>query len=213
MANIKQIAADVVQRARAGDENAMALIACTREDSLKPEGEQARQTIKAILAYCDANPVSMSIIPLPEVEPIDFGAETTQALGQLKSVTQQMYGVQDPQGDRDHIYALAECLVDLSSEQDTTAGRVGSVIIANGPPLIIPRVECLISAFPNETVQSVIRGTMNGNLDPNTVDLNLQNVVFIGKIVGRARVLQLVRRTPKAIPIWCSRSAFEVGCG
>jgi hypothetical protein len=111
------------------------------------------------------------------------------------------------------LQAIAACLCDLSFEKNGKAGRVGSIILANGPPLINPRLHFIQQAFPDDQAKVVFQNAVSGTLQytaPEILDA-YPEVVFIGKVIGRARSLQLVRRTPSAIQLWSKQCHAEIG--
>jgi hypothetical protein len=210
-ASLMQIAEDVVRRARAGDQNAMGLIAETRESSLHPEGERARAMMRAILEYCRKNPVDDSVVPFPESD--GFGAETESALGKLKTVITANRRVPTLALDKSCIRAILICLEDVDANSDPEAAKVASLILANGPPLIAPRLDYMKSLISDPEAQAAFHHTVVGSIGSVHPEIRRTHApaIGVGKVVGRARVMQLVRNDPRAIGLWSKRANAEIG--
>jgi hypothetical protein len=211
-ADIKKIAEDVVRRARAGDQNAMGLIAETRESSLHPEGQRARDMMRAILTYCEKNPVSESEPAFPEDDTF-FGAETANSLGKLKTLIAMNKTAPTVKHDKGCIKEVLICLNDLANDPNNEAAKVAALILANGPGLIPPRLEFMKSLISDPQAQAVFHSTVIGSLGnvPAPVRAANADAIHVGKIVGRARVMQMVRNSMRAIKFWCSRTHAEIG--
>lgn len=208
--NVDQIAAQVVQRARNGDQNAMALIAETRRSAQDPKGTKAREQLKAILRYCQRVPVSASEQPFIDGEtPCEFSAETTALLGNIKDVA--LTKPTSAASDKARFEMLCHQLLDLAMVNEPKAGNVGAVIIADGSLLTDPRIMCVQKQL-REDVHPVFRNAVKGVLK-KVPDPNIKPVVFTGNVLCKARSIQKIRRNPfLAIRIWLPRVATELGC-
>jgi hypothetical protein len=188
--DIEQIAEDVVRRDRAGDQNAHALIVTCRK-AANAGSERAQAVIKAIVAYCTANPVSSKVqefdsrgsllLPLPK--PAIIG------LSQLKGVLQWTpYDVDE----ETKLVCTGAALCRLPIDRHTN--EVACVILASGAPLTVQRIEAIGSGLPNEQLQKLFKLMVCGSSPPRGLPPGAMRVVFAGHIVGKARCLQLARK-------------------
>lgn len=179
-------AESLVERARAGDQNAMAMISAVREQASKGS-KRARKSVKLLQQYIDANPVSESsddhyspkrILP-PVVK--QLGAH----VGNDAAVSAWTPGVGD-------LY-------------------LAGVVLANGPNLTKDRVVGIGSHF-GEDEEAYWTGFKQWK-DPvdNFGADEGSDAAFTGRAVGLARTIQGVREGALPVSRLCPMAGWELG--
>lgn len=180
--NLAKVSAEIGERARLGDQNAMATIAAVRA-SAKKGSKKAIAALKAIIAWLKAHPVKMAL------RPVHFGADEALGLGALQAAP----------------HAAPEILPTLRTA-DALLGAV--ILLANGPLLTKPTIESLASSIEGEDERTRFRlgAAMAGKEPP------FDAFSSAGNVVGRARKLQAVRLgVPGSIGRFSPGAAWELG--
>ena len=174
-------ARDMVDRARAGDQNAAAQIMVVR-DKARSGDPQYQIAAKMLYQYMLANPVKN----------VQMSGEEVYKLGILRAADQN-----DP-------FVVASTLYSLPEYKHPELIRAATVALSHQQPWNNSRVRILEQAFPNEDAQSLFRyGVANGpdgkKIKPLAQRLHPSQIgsLCAGYCVGTARRIQLAR-LPKA---------------
>jgi hypothetical protein len=188
-------AAELVERARAGDQNAMAMLAMVGERAR--EGvPKARSAFGAVQKYISEHPA-----------PLDQWEEGAQLIGVLKN----------PENPDDGIF---ETLLSLPQYQDARLINTACVVLSHGYPWSKERIhgiDALMEAGsdPQRQYRFGIAHAGNGRMiGPAMSELPDELVGFLcaGHCIGTARKLQLLRRPDTSPGILCKDVEWELGC-
>jgi hypothetical protein len=195
---MRLVAAELVDRARDGDQNAMAL--------LQRVGENARKGVpRAQVAF------SLCQEYMNTHGPNTFGAERTQVRGLLGTVSNAIKVRKEPLEYSTALHALLPGILTIVDPSDA------AVIIANGPQLYgkdNARLTAILAAFPTEDERKAFTAgasTDHVNIALQKVSHPLKPACAIGYIVGLARRIQLVRLPETPISAFSKDVAWELG--
>lgn len=183
-------AKSLVERARAGDQNAMGLITMIAT-AAKKGNQKAKQSATAILAYAKSNP------------PTKFGAEKMMPVALIHALHVE-------QGQR-LINAVKRAI------QYTGGAEAAAIILANRVPLTNVRVSYLASDFGSEDeAQLFTFGIMQPSAKasgPLKAKLAPMGSVCLdaGRCFGYARAIQLVRLPQTRVSRFNSMVGWELG--
>jgi hypothetical protein len=201
MSNLQQVCGDLVDRARAGDQNAMALITEVGK-SAKLGSPKAKESKALIEKYIKDNPPPK----LNSVGGIDIDTGWTRKMSQYVGTVQAAFEG-DEVGDLQPIIALLPFMQEY-----------GVTTLSNGPNLTNDIICCIAANFPSEAEETAFKfGVANSDqadkMKKNIAKLNrpAAYAVLIGCLVGEARRIQLVRNPKNPISILCKDAARELG--
>jgi len=186
-AKMKVVAGQWVDRARAGDQNAMALISGCRVNAQRGS-ERAKKAVKFLGEYIRANPVDLTDGNcrnyLPQATP---DKALIQKLSQFK-------------GDDGAVSAWAPAL----SKKDP---YLTAVVLADGPHMTTERIVSIGSHFGEDEKSDFILGVKGWNIKE---PVRSSDAFFAGQAIGNARAIQAVRQ---GYPIshFCRVSGWELG--
>ena len=177
-------ARDVVERTRAGDQVAMGILAMVR-DNAKLGNPKAQQSLRAIERYISKNP------------PIGIGSEVSD--------------ITSP-----HAAAAISALWQNPTHETIVKALPlvgfwpGVVALSHGPNLDNERLGQLSSVVPEEH-RPAFQGGVNHwqSKTPNIIPD--ERGWLLGRIIGLARCLQLVRLPHVAVATFCPITAWELG--
>lgn len=176
-----ELARDVAERARAGDQNAMALIAETRKAAQKGS-PRAREVLRAIFRYCEQYPVSAQEPAfISGDEP--FSDDTKLALGTLKSVSKSAMFPPD---------IVTDALLTVSDAPGAMPKECALLFLANGPRLSIFTLEALADELTPQAGEIFFQSA-RGALQTKHAPEQLRVASICGCIVRGGRALQLAR--------------------
>ena len=187
-------AAQLVDRARAGDQNAMGILAKIGENA-KAGNPKAKSAYALVMDYCKQHPVQNAIM----------GAEAQQALGILKQADNPL----------DQILSV---LCSLPVIGDPLCIQAACVLLANGPPWNKPKVKqadaLLAGAERNLFRFGVENSTDNSKIQPvaKTVPPDAIGFLCAGHCIGTARKIQLARLPQVPVSIINGDIGWELGC-
>lgn len=191
---IKTSVANLVQRARQGDQNAMAQIAMVGKNA-KKGNKRAQFTAKELQEYIDSN---------PPVSRMGKEVDRTPVFRSLKN------GVKSNK----YCTAILTLCPRVGTNKDDM--RACCVIIAGGPPLNNHRIKSLGAAFGDDAPlfyhgvkhhnDSKEISTFAADIEPEA-----KKVLHTGCCVGMARSLQLVRMDDTPITPYCADAGWELG--
>src|SRR5579859_1722971 len=180
--NLAKVSAEIGERARLGDQNAMATIAAVRA-SAKKGSKKAIAALKAIIAYLKAHPIKMVS------KPVVFGVDEGIGLTALQTVPTSATQI-------------------LPTLRSFDAILCAIVLLANGPLLTTPAINGLASTIEGEEQQSMFRlgAATAGKVQP------VDPFSKAGCIVGQARKIQAVRMgVPGSLGRFSPGAAWELG--
>lgn len=191
--NQAQGAKELVDRARAGDQNAMAMLQKVGENA-RAGDPKARAGHDQVLSYIQKNPVKSAYDP-----------RASQALGILKEPS-------NPEG------AILDVLVSLPDLPDVgRAIQAACVILSKGRPWNKPRVQ-LVDSLLTPPAQEPFRYAFDHALEPQSLasareqcDPELSGYLCAGHCIGLARKLQLLRLPQVPASSLCEGIAWELG--
>jgi hypothetical protein len=188
-AKMKVIAGQWVDRARAGDQNAMALISGVRQNAMRGS-ERAKKAARFLGEYIRANPVDVS----------DGNCKNylTQSVPD-KALIQKLAQYK---GDDAAVSAFAPAL----SKKDP---YLTAVVLADGPHMTGERIVSIGSHFGEEK-RDFILGVKGWNVKER---IRGSDAFFAGQAVGHARALQGVRTGACPVSYLCRLSGWELGEG
>lgn len=190
MNDLEVQAKSLVERARAGDQNAMGLLTMIAR-AAKKGNPKAKRSAVAILAYAKKNP------------PTKFGAEKMIPVGLI-------HALHTEQGQR-LINAVKRAV------QYTGGAEAAAIILANRVPLTQTRISYLASDFGSEDEAQIFTfGIMqpsakaSGPLKQKLAPMG--NVCLeAGRCFGYARAIQLVRLPQTRVSRFNSMVGWELG--
>lgn len=185
---MRKIAGEWVDRARAGDQNAMALLQGVRRN-VQAGSERAKRAAAHIARYIKAHPVDLTegrkYLPAPPPVP--------EYRSVLKKLSQY---VADP---------AAVCA--WTPPISRTDPYVAALVLANGPNLSPDHIKAVASHFGEDERRDFWMGFRNWR-DKSQPSSDAHSA---GRAVGTARVLQGVRLKVYPISYFCELSGWELG--
>lgn len=161
---IRLAAEDLIDQARAGDQNAVAMLVCIRQ-SAEQGSKRARFTMKMLLRYARS-----------KKSRAQFGGEETERV--LSALSSEIT-VNDPMHYSSAVLSMASRL---------TVDQAG-VTLSNGPRLDNSRISSLSDSFEGEDKEAFYAGINDWESRKESPSVPHR----IGKCVGLARTIQLVR--------------------
>jgi hypothetical protein len=185
--------AELVTRARLGDQNARAMIVEVAK-AAKAGIKRAQAAFAALKDYIDRHPAK------DVRQTVGIGAEEAETLSVLRAVP-------------DHAPVLLAGL-----GQGLAAVLAAVILLADGPPLTRDRLDNMSAVAPTtDAQQAFIFGAVHAG-HPNlhttlTRALPPAGMAFVaaGEAVGMARKLQIVRLPHTKISGYCADTAWELG--
>ena len=203
-----KIAESLVRRDRAGDQNAHALIILCKKSADKGS-KRSKEVLAAIVKYCSDYPVKGSSPGFggtaEAVIPHQLTGAAIKGLSYLKGLVSFSGDV----ADEDLLTHCSQLLVSLPVTRPTT--EVATVLLADGAPLTVPRIQCLAGALNNEDAQKLFKLVACGFPVPKDLPPQAVPVVHAGDIVGKARALQLARRPGNPLAPLSPAMGYEFG--
>jgi hypothetical protein len=192
-----QGAKQLVQRARAGDQNAMAMIAQVGSNA-RAGNQTARSAFSLIKQYISENPVQMTN---------SMGAEVQEALGVLKEPS-----------NHDHIGEIWEILCKLPIIGDGPLIQTACVILGNGPQWTKGKIKAVDNSLVGAE-QNLFRFGYDNSMDPKRIrpiaqKLSKESVgpLCAGHCIGTARRIQLARMPQVPVSVLSPEIGWELGC-
>jgi hypothetical protein len=190
--NLKSVISELVNRARNGDQNAMALIRRTA-DSAKQGSKKAENALGMIMSYLREHPIVSHTLPANDAH---VSGETSKAVSHLCSCV----GMDGPEKRTWYLNPENITLI-FSLPSGGSAGLMaGAVILADGPDLTNARIDdlCSLIAGDRERV-TFLHGVNVGSKESGshfgaTLPQAGRNVFNVGRAVGTARSIQMVRK-------------------
>jgi hypothetical protein len=186
-------AKQLVDRARAGDQNAMAILQKVGENA-RARDPKAQEGARHVLAYAQKNPVRSAYDP-----------RASQALGILK----------EPSNPDEAILDVLVALPDLPDSSGAISAAC--VILSRGRPWNKARVHGLDSLL-TPPAKEPFRYAFDHALDPEALasaraqcDPELFGYLCAGHVVGLARKLQLMRLPHIPLAALCMGIGWELG--
>ena len=176
---IELAAADVVQRARQGDQNAMAVLTMVT-DAAKGGDERAKVSYKALRSYAEKHPVSKTV---------NFGIEKQAPVTKMLSEATKT----------EHENHYSSAVAGLGGLVAKNSPGCMIVILADGPSLLgqtNPRVEGILVGLPNDEMRSAcLFGLQSPGLTGGACRDNphLSDAYMMGYCLGIARRMQAVK--------------------
>lgn len=199
---MKLIAAELVDRARDGDQNAMALLQRIGENA-KRGNPRARMAAYLCDAYIRNHP--------PGSFGADPGRQRVHVSGLLGTVTQAIKTRPEPVEYSSALHALLPGVLAVVDPSDA------AVIVSNGPDLTDKensRISAILAAFhSDEEKKAFVAGARTDALKTvlAKVSTNAKAACAIGYIIGLARRIQLVRLPNTPISVFSKDVAWELG--
>ncbi len=185
---MKIVAGQWVDRARAGDQNAMALISGVRVNAQKGS-ERAKKAARFLGEYIRANPVNLTDGTCKNYLPQSGTPDKAliQKLSQFK-------------GDDGAVSAWTPAL----SKKDP---YLAAVVLADGPQMTHERIVNIGSHFGEEK-QDFLLGVKSWNIKE---PIRSSDAFIAGKAIGHTRALQGVRAGACPVSYLCRVSGWELG--
>ena len=205
--SIENHARDLVIRARAGDQLAVAMIGEVAL-SAKNGSARAQKSSKAIARYIDHNPTAKAGATGPMI-----GAEVVGALSALQHITRRAKANEGRFGHEAH-ESTCLLLVTLPMVGGERAMRVGSTILSDGPLLTPQRIGGISGSLRDPAFQDYFMTGVNdgrGRIDLDNLDRIVRPFVAAGQTLGAARLVQIVRRPAAPLSVLDPMVAWELG--
>lgn len=178
-------AEDLVDRARAGDQNAMGTIAMVRQRA-KEGIPRAQKAFKALMKYAKATKPDSP-----------FGNEENRSQHRVARSLSEAITEANPS-------RYVSALVGFTS---TLSINTAGITLANGPPIDNSRIRSLASAFPDGETEQFKLGLKNWKRVPKDADHPAHR---IGRCIGFARALQTARLPDTPIGPISARAGWEL---
>jgi len=176
MPSVIEAAKEVVERARAGDQNAMAMIVAVRDSAIQGS-EKAQRAQREILEYIRKHPMQVA----DTFAHSHVGDDAKQALAYVSK--------------RGPVIGLVALFIIGSDSPDAMLN--GSILLANGPALTNPRISAIGSAIEDDDERRLFyAGVCFKRIPPTLLQQCIPEkrpIVNAGKCVGLARAIQEVR--------------------
>lgn len=177
-------ARDVVERARSGDQVAMGILAMVRDNAKKGD-PKAQQSLRALNKYVGSNP------------PIAIGTEASDITS--PHAPKAIAALWQPDVNNETIIKALP-LVGFWS---------GAVALSHGSNIDNARLDALSAVVPEEHQPSFKGGVLYWQ--KKTPDLTDERGWLLGRIIGLARCIQLIRLPHVPISTFCPITAWELG--
>ncbi len=192
--NQAQGAKELVQRARAGEQNAMAILDMVGRNA-KHGDPKAVSAHALILEYIRKKPIKHGGT---------IGSEVAKTLGVLRH--------------NNPIEHTVDALTKLPSYADEDAINAACVLLANGAPLNKSKVKTVDSFFQGQN-QAVFRFGYSFSSEGDKLGSAIKQldgkgmgVLCAGHCIGTARKIQLARLSNVPVSVLGSDIAWEIGC-
>jgi hypothetical protein len=232
MKDLDAHAAALVNRARVGDQNAMALIKKVGVVARNGNSGKAKKAFASIQRFLAANPVASSgnapnkggqfgyggsvsptIPPAPQalMDASSFSGERSRE-PQKQELPTLPKGAFDKLFDPDHFQKIVIAACKYKSGLDAAA-----VVLAAGPTLSKEDVNTIgMSGFGSEAATQAFFMGVKYPLERDMVrmkplDPGLKRAFVVGQCVGRAWRIQAVRRPGSRIGLWSPGAGWELG--
>jgi hypothetical protein len=188
-----QGAEQLVERARAGDQNAMAILAMVGANARKGV-PKAKSALCAVDLYIKDHPV-----------PLSNWAEGAEVIGILKNPDNPDEG-------------LLDTLLTLPEYEDARLVHTAAVVMSLGRPWTKPRIHNLDAQMSHEERRPFRFGIENAGdarkmgQAMQGIDENLAGFLCAGHVIGMARKIQMIRRPEIPVGILCKDVEWELGC-
>ena len=190
-------AAQLVERARLGDQNALALICQVRENA-KKGNPRAQEGFKALQLYVENNPVVSQGTMGEEI------AEEAEVNLLAKEVNDAAFG-------EDYVEVVRELVPDLATQSIPKA----VVALANGPSLLnrdgSTYITDVYETLSNAEKKVFGLGYRHGMAELVNIPSSLHCAFLLGHILGTARAIQAVRLPRIPISVLAPQTGFELG--
>lgn len=194
-ATIDQGAAQLIDRARQGDQNAIALI-CQVRDNAKKGLPRAIKAYKAMMRYAKTHPVKAKVSYV--------GAESqSEEIEELANDIITSFGT-------DYVTAVTDKLPDLFS----VSVPMAIYAAVNGPSLLPGDGDLFLSvrkALTPESDKAFMVGYKYGTKALSSVPGDLRDAFLLGHVLGTARRIQAVRLPDMPISVLAPKTGFELG--
>lgn len=204
---VEEGAADLVERARVGDQVAMAGMMLIRETAEKePQNEKAQRSFKALLDYAKSHP--------HKARASSFGAEIrrqTEA-SRLGTLMTSSMGSE----------AYPKALVNIAPEIAKNSVPVAITTLANGPSLLEvqgqePLIQTIADSIEDPQVRAAfalgVKHSDQALAEMKKLSPECQAMLRLGFLLGQARKIQAVRLKKSPISSFCADAAWELGEG
>lgn len=224
--DIAMHAASLVRRARAGDENAMALITRVGEEARKGSNPRARASFAALKDFIDRNPAQpfvlgteqVAIMDPPNSKAIQKSVPAPEEIA-VKRESGEARKPPVPRGLFDRLFDPEYfALVIIRACQYRDGMPAAAAILASGPPLTNAAIHQLgLSNFgSDESTACFFHGVKFSGEDSWSevaphLDPTLRRCLAIGQCVGRARKIQAVRQPNSSISAYSQVAGWELG--
>jgi hypothetical protein len=196
-ATINDGAAQLVERARQGDQNAIALI-CQVRDNAKKGLPRAKQAVVALGRYIERNPV-------------DSQGSMGEELAEEAETDALAEDVLDCCFEGDYVEVVRELVPDLATKSIPKA----IVALANGPSLLpadgATHITDVRDSLTDAEKKAFAKGYRQGMRELDDVPTGLQCAFLLGHILGTARRIQAVRLPGVPVSVLSPSAGFELG--
>jgi hypothetical protein len=191
----EQGARELVERARAGDQNAMAILQMVGDNARQGQ-PKARAALGAVQRYIADNPA-----------PLANWAEGAEVIGILKN----------PENPDDGLF---ETLLSLPQYEDARLVHTACVVLSFHEPWTKSRIRALDGLMePGCDEQRQFRMGIENAGDAKVIGPamrslppELEGFLCAGHCIGTARKIQLARREDVPLSAFCRDFEFELGC-
>jgi len=188
-------ARDLVERARAGDQNAMAMLQMVGENARKGV-PKAKAAAAAVARYIADNPA-----------PISNWEEGASIIGILKN----------PDNSDEDVF---ETLLALPRFEDSNLIQTACVVLSMGPNWDNPRVHALDNLLaPGTPMKDTFRMGLENAGEPSVIQPTMRRLqpelagyLCAGHCIGMARKIQIMRLPDSPVGILCKGVEWELGC-
>lgn len=195
-ASIKEGAAQLVERARLGDQNAMALMKQIGENA-KRKQPRALKAYTELMRYIKSNPVTKNM---------SFGEEMEEE-SELDSLAHGILGMFAGEGDY--------CEVVFSKVQDLALKNVNKAIVtlANGPSLLPDdtHFKSVRASMSPQDDKAFMQGYKHGIKEMDDVPKDMHCAFLLGHVLGTARRIQAVRLPRVPVSVLSPSVGMELG--
>ena len=202
MRKIQVEARDHVERARLGDQNAIATLVEVRENAKK--GDPRAKYVHAVaLDYAKNKPVLESFSP---------GAEMANTSAPH---LERVLGVVGQGGERASADPLGYAIILAACLPAAGVNLPTAIVLANGPPLFRSRIESVAGAFGSDDERQAFLSAASGRLPHrdrlSEFPLAIRHALGAGAVVAKARRLQALRHEPTPLGQIDRHLAAELG--
>jgi hypothetical protein len=209
-------AGDLVQRARQGDQNAMAMLMMVRK-SARRGNARAKRAYGLLTTYAKSHPpVAFGSAAAPKQLPMRAGASAPTDT-RVASSLREAVTVKNPLHYSSAVTSLVPSIG--KTPRDLV---VGAVILANGPLLVNPRIEHLSTTFGSDAEKKAFDYGVIRSKNPTRIKLvmnqmlagqpeEIREAMQVGCVVGMARAIQQVRMPNSRITDFSSMAGWELG--